>query len=229
VKDAYKDASDKAGKFYQDTKAVLTLQTELNINNLQQAVREQARQVKTGMGIVAQTVDPLGASLGGSFDTEWDSTFTQKFRKPLEALAESARNGVPDIMKFRDEVAKIALVDPGSKEKAAELLEMSQAAASTTEKLRLAERALRLLQGKGTAEDRDGLGLSNTKPTVNAYDELIKRTEDRIEQLELEGKTAGQTGNAVQALRLQHEAERAARKAGVGVDQEYLDSLKKPT
>ncbi|HEY0330236.1 MAG TPA: hypothetical protein VGC77_14200 [Rhodopseudomonas sp.] len=65
-----------------------------------------------------------------------------------------------------------------------------------------------------------------TTGQINAYDQLIQRAKDRNAELALEATAAGQTAGAVQALKLQHDAERAAKKAGVSVNQEELDQLK---
>jgi hypothetical protein len=61
---------------------------------------------------------------------------------------------------------------------------------------------------------------------VNGYDMLIQRTKDHIDELKLEAESAGKATGEVIKLKLQHDAERAAKKAGVEVDQEKLDKLK---
>ena len=52
---------------------------------------------------------------------------------------------------------------------------------------------------------------------VSAYDNLIQRTKDRIDELDLETRSVGQTNEAVIKLKLAHDLERAAQKSGIDV------------
>ena len=56
--------------------------------------------------------------------------------------------------------------------------------------------------------------------TVSAYDSLIARTKDRIEELDLETKSVGLNTDAVIKLKLAHDLERAAQKSGTEVTAE---------
>src|SRR5690606_25489857 len=77
----------------------------------------------------------------------------------------------------------------------------------------------------GTVSKDNTVGIS-VADQVNAYDQLIQRTRDRIEELKEEARYAGQASTAVAELKLQHDAERAAKKAGVEVNQKVIDQLK---
>ena len=52
---------------------------------------------------------------------------------------------------------------------------------------------------------------------ISAYDSLIQRTKDRIEELDLETKSVGLNTDAVIKLKLAHDLERAAQKSGIEV------------
>ncbi|XYD07425.1 EF-hand domain-containing protein [Methylobacterium sp. NMS12] len=58
---------------------------------------------------------------------------------------------------------------------------------------------------------------------VSSYDNLIRRTKDRIEELDLETKSVGQSSDAVIKLKLAHDMERAAKKDGITVTQQMRD------
>jgi hypothetical protein len=62
---------------------------------------------------------------------------------------------------------------------------------------------------------------------ASSYDLLIKRTEDRIDELKLEAQTVGQTTDAVIKLKLAHDLERAAQKDGTTVTQSMRDDWDK--
>lgn len=66
---------------------------------------------------------------------------------------------------------------------------------------------------KKAAEESGGAA----KDATSAYDNLIQRTKDRIEELELEAKYASKTATEVIKLKLAHDLERAAKKDGAAV------------
>ncbi|MDP4022342.1 hypothetical protein Q8W71_06885 [Methylobacterium sp. NEAU 140] len=55
---------------------------------------------------------------------------------------------------------------------------------------------------------------------TSAYDNLIQRTKDRIEELDLETRTIGQNTDAVIRMKLNNELNRAAQKSGIDVTAE---------
>ncbi len=69
------------------------------------------------------------------------------------------------------------------------------------------------------AKSRGGGGGAASE-TISAYDNLIQRTKDRIEELQLEAQYADKTAAAVVKLKLAHDLERAAKKSGVDVTAE---------
>lgn len=69
------------------------------------------------------------------------------------------------------------------------------------------------------AKSRGGSG-GAARESVSAYESLIQRTKDRIEELQLEAQYADKTAAAVVKLKLAHDLERAAKKSGVEVTAE---------
>jgi hypothetical protein len=58
---------------------------------------------------------------------------------------------------------------------------------------------------------------------ASAYDNLLQKTKDRIEELELETASVGKDTDAVTRLKLAHDLERAAKKDGITVTQAMRD------
>ncbi|MBE7186455.1 MAG: hypothetical protein INR68_18845, partial [Methylobacterium mesophilicum] len=52
---------------------------------------------------------------------------------------------------------------------------------------------------------------------ASAYDNLLQKTRDRIEELDLETRSVGQSSEAVIKLKLAHDLERAAKKDGIEI------------
>lgn len=55
---------------------------------------------------------------------------------------------------------------------------------------------------------------------VSSYDNLIQRTKDRIDELDLETRSVGQSNEAVIKLKLAHDLERAAKKDGITISEQ---------
>ncbi|CAH1670799.1 MULTISPECIES: tape measure protein [unclassified Chelatococcus] len=62
-----------------------------------------------------------------------------------------------------------------------------------------------------------GGAAKGAKEAASAYENLLQRTQDRIEELEMERRYVGQTTDAVIKLKLAHDLERAAKKSGIEV------------
>lgn len=229
IKTAYADAAVSAGKFFDKSKAVTLLQAQQNLLNLQDQVR------KTSQKSLTSYANPVSVPLETDVEAVADRAYmgTTRFNELNRAIndfAQSARSS-GDVIAFRDAIASIgsaaAAANPALAKQAGEILsntaEMGEFAIATQK----AAAGLRILQGIGTAADRVMLGLKNTtKASVSAYQQLIQRTRDRNAELKEEATQAGRTGNAVLALKLQHDAERAAKQSGVKVNQTVLDQLK---
>ena len=70
--------------------------------------------------------------------------------------------------------------------------------------------------GKAAKEAAEGSG-GAAKSAASSYENLIQRTKDRIEELQLEAQYASKTATEVIKLKLAHDLERAAKKDGTEV------------
>lgn len=229
IKDSYDRVTDSTRKWFEQSKNVTQLQLLEQQIVLQQKLREE---VGKTIQSTTQPVTPLGSEIFGALfhskgAIEVKSQFGA-FEDAIIHLQETYKAGQPDIKAFNDEVARIALADPALKKTAADLIVSVGTATKFANSLEQVNAALKLISGgKLSGDQRNALGLPDVKPEqVNAYQQLIDRTRDRIAQLELEAKTAGQTSDAVLKLKLQQEAEAAAKKAHVPINQAELDIMK---
>jgi hypothetical protein len=230
VKTAYSDAAKAAGEFYDQSKNIVTLQAQQNILALQNQLRSQ-----TGSAIKTMTTPtslpseiPLPPGTQAIENASVGATAFRALNSAIEDFNASTQDAA-SVTAFRDLVGAIgaaaAATNPELAKTAFELLNNTKAMGDMAMATLKAEAALRLLTGTATEQDRKLLGLS-VKVSVNAYAQLIQRTKDRIAELKEEEAQAGKTGNAILAMKLQHEAERAAKQAGVKVNQVQLDQLK---
>lgn len=160
-----------------------------------------------------------------------------KIRKEYEAfsdaifkLNEGWQQGTPNVREFTDEIARIAEFNPALQTLAIQLVNSVGDASKFEQTLKQINSMMKLIQGgTPTAAEQRMLGLPETRKIaerVNEYDRLIKSTREHIVDLRIEAETIGMTESAVAALRLQRQAENAAKEAGVKVNQKQLDDLK---
>lgn len=217
IRGSYDAATDSASKFYDQGREVTKLQLLQQQIDLQQKLTESV--TKAIRPTVTQDVLTGGVDVREKF---------RPFRDALADLNEGWQKGTPNVRAFMDEVARIALLNPVLQKTAIELVNAVGDASKFANALQQIQDAMKLLDGgKLSGDERGRLGLpAAQRAEVSAYEMLIERTKDRIEELKVEAQTAGQTADAVIKLKLQHDAERAAKKAGVEVNQAELDVLK---
>jgi hypothetical protein len=219
IKSAYDAVTDSASKWYEQSRDVTRLQLLQQEIDLQQKLTEAV--IK---GLRATVEIPIGGSIPRIKDDY------KAFSDAIFTLNEGWQQGTPNVRAFVDEVARIALLNPTLQKLGAELINSVGDASKFAQALQQVKDAMQLITsgGQGLSGDARGrLGLSEAqRAQANGYDLLIQKTKDRIEELQLEAQVAGQASDAVLKLRLQHEAERAAKKAGVEVNQQVLDQLK---
>ncbi len=228
VKDAYRDAKDAAGQFHKEVHSALLLQAKQNLIALQGQMRDLAQTAQSSMTTPTSVPSeiPMEGISGAIANASTVARQFLPFRQAVDDFNASVERGEPNIEAFRDAVSKLALANPALATLAIELLKSTENAGELAGKIKDVQSAIRLLEGRGGNDDRDRLGLQTAKTAVNAYDRLIQRTKDRNDELRFEAEQAGKTGNAVLALKLQHDAERAAKSAGVEVNQVEIDQLK---
>lgn len=213
VSRAYQDAQLSAGRFYDQSKAQTLLLSQQNLIDLQSNIRKQIGGALQGLGQSAQ-VDIMGNVTG--FD---QFTFNDKlapFKSAIEGLNANLGMGAQAVTKFRDEIAQIGASNPALQQQAAIILRQTQALGDMAIDAEKAAAMVRLLTGAASDLDRKMLGLS-TRPS--AFDQLIQRTKDQIEEFNFEAATAGQAGAVLDALKKRHELVRAAIESGIPVQE----------
>jgi hypothetical protein len=226
IKDSYRGAADEAGRFYRESREVLLLQTQQNLLQQRTSLQSQSR------SILNITTGPSpGKTLTGRENLISIDRELLPFRTAIEALNRSAAAGNPDIIAYREEIARIGLAAAQSNPKLAAqantLLTASNDAGDMARKIQQAEAMLALLNGTATKTQREMLGLSTqAKATTSAYESLVQRTKDRIEELRLEAAVVGQSGEAVLKLKLAHELERAAKRSSIPITREMREEWK---
>jgi hypothetical protein len=285
IKKGYEESATAADKFAASVSNIVRLQEEQNRIELQRRLTEGTQ------GVVGRLTSVSPSTMAGFIDEplSGSSQVVERYRaftKQIEELQAGLALGAPDVKRFREDVAALAVTAPGLRSLADELLNMTDAldkldpsklqqtreeleriaqvnaaksfqsaykslldAAPDANKQELRQqKLLDLARLRGEALDKinqsEALFTNRAKHTAeveiayrkavnaalqenqNAYDRFLKRTDDRIDQLELEAQTAGKTSIEVAKLRLQHEAERAAREAGIPVNQKDLDIRK---
>jgi hypothetical protein len=216
VRDSYDKVTGATKNWYEQSKEVTHLQL------LQQEIDLRTRLTQETIKGLKTTVEiPIGGSVARIKDEY------KAFSDAIYTLNEAWQQGTPNVQAFQQEIAKIALANPELRKLANDLIASMGDASKLSGALQRNQDMLKGLQsGTFTADQRGRLGLADPTHQVSAYQQLIDRTRDRIEQLNLEADVAGRASDAVLRLRLQHEAERAAKKAGIEINQKVLDQLK---
>ncbi|MDB5617467.1 hypothetical protein [Tardiphaga sp.] len=221
VKDAYRDAAEKAGKFYDQSKAILELQTSQNINALQSNIRHQTSSFLRSTVPVAAPTDAMGGITGaGAFDI---SPNFGPFKSALEELSGNIALGAPAVEKFRNAIADIGNSNPALAGVANGLLSASQEAGMTADKVKDMQRSLRLLRGTATPEDREGLGLSNrirtAAPARDPFDGAVISANKHIAAMRADADAVGATAGEHARLRAEAQLlEAAQQKGGAATD-----------
>ncbi|MGM5025721.1 hypothetical protein AB8B02_05805 [Tardiphaga sp. 862_B3_N4_1] len=214
VKDAYRDAADKAGKFYDQSKAILELQTSQNINALQSNIRDQTSSFLRSQVPVSAPSNPMGDITGASaFDI---SAGFGPFKNALEELSGTIALGAPAIEKFRNAIADIGNSNPALAGVANQLLTASQEAGLAADKVKEMQRSLRLLQGTATKEDREGLGLSNRvrAPQRDPFDSAVISANKHVAAMKADALAVGETVGQHARLRTEAQLLEAAQQKG---------------
>lgn len=224
VKDSYDKVTNSAKNWYDQSKAVTQLQLMQQEIDMRKKLTEEVDK-STRKLFEVDFANSGNMSLGYKVRDEYKA-----FSGAIYDLAESYQKGTPNVKEFTDQVAKIAIATPALQKLGAALVNSVGDASKFATVLQQTKDMLDgLNSGKFSEDQRGRLNLpepAKVRASVSAYESLIQRTKDRIEELKFEATAAGQTMGAVEALRLQHEAERAAKKAGTQVNQQLLDQLK---
>lgn len=224
VKDSYDQVTKSAKNWFEQSKAVTQLQLLQQQIDLQKKLNEAVGKgiAATSYKITSGDIASIEAGIAQPVKDVADKF--EPFSDAIAKLRKGFQDGTPNVREFMDEVARIALLKPALQTAGLELLNSVGDASKFARALDQVKQMLDLVNKGKLSKDND-LGI-HVGPATNAYDDLLQRTRDRVDELKEEAKYAGQTGDAVLRLKLQHDADRAAKKAGVQVNQDYLDGLK---
>lgn len=220
VKEAYRDATKAAGEFHKEGQSALLLQAKQNLLELRSGLASAGRDFMRGV------TEPTSVPSETGID-EPAVTATRHYRDFASAIDNfnaSIANGAPDLETFRNQVSAIGLANPALQKTGVELLKAAERSGEFADKIKGAVAQVNLLSGKGTKADRDALGLSSPAAKRSLQD-LIDKTRDQVAEYKLEAVSAGLAGRAVEALKLQHDFERAAKRDGISVDAAKRKSL----
>jgi hypothetical protein len=241
VKDAYRDASDSAGKFFQISKDALLLQNRLAQQQLTQSLPSL---VPTSFKTGSQANQDLAQQIsgGGEFGVLAQSASqatpeVQKIQAIMDQLVATLKTeGPAAVDRFVDSLGKLGLAQADIAQKANEAITQIQGKGQlldASNKIKDLTASERLLTGAAQDEDRQRLGLTVTTQkhtqavadSANAYDSAIQRVKDQTAALELENATLGLSTDAVLKLRTVDQLNRAAKSAGVEANPALNESL----
>lgn len=240
VKQAYSGAAGEAEKFHAVTKEIALLQA-----------RQSALALRGQMGAAADSIigshtrstfsltdmSGLGVPDGTPMAMRATAEVTRQYRDFAEAirnLQATAAAGEPDIAGFRQRVAEIGLAAEGSNPalaaQAAQMLKNTEAAGTLAHNLRQAEAAIRMLEGRGTKEDRDFLGITTPKATAtaaraNEYERTTLSIQRQVEQMKIEAETYSMTARAVAEYRIVKQLETAAIASKIEIGKKELAAM----
>jgi hypothetical protein len=216
IKDSY-DSVSQSAKFWIDQGKDAT-----RLQLLQQEIDLRQKLVEA----TAKAIKPTVSMDLFSGDVDVKEKF-RPFRDALADLNEGWQKGTPNVRAFVDEVARIALLTPALQKMGVELINSVGDATKFAKAMDQIKESLKLLDGgKPSEAGKKLLGLPGGEAQINGYQQLIEKTKDHIEELNVEASATGLVSDAVLRLKLQHDAERAGKKAGVEVNQKQLDQLK---
>lgn len=222
VKEAYDRVTQATSHWFKESKNAVYLQLLQQQIDLQQKLREEVGKTISGM---TRYEDIFGMYNHNRVVKDQFAPFEDAIFK----LQDGFKQGTPNVKGFVDEVARISLLNPALQKMGVDLIAKVGDASKLSFTLAQVAASIKAVQGlKLTDDEKRLLGLStdNVAPHINAYQRLTKSVQDRIDVLKIEAATAGQSGDAVIRLKLQLEAENAARKSGVQVNQQWLDQKK---
>jgi hypothetical protein len=180
LKNAYKDATDQAGKFYEESKAIMLLQSRQSLLDLQRKTSEASAGVIGGVSSKSTVFDVMGSATG--FETGLNVTDKYEAFKPvIKEYNESFLSGAPAVERYRDALAAIAATRPDLEATANELIKGSQKAKDLANAARDAEAMVAHLEGHATKAQRERIGIKDAP--VAGKDEFERATESARKQI----------------------------------------------
>lgn len=227
VRNAYNDAANTAGRFYDTSKSI----TQLRLLEQEQKLREQLQNSAGGalggmygLAPMQQDGNILGNYLSGTKQVKEEFA---AFEDAIFKLQAGFKDGTPDVKAFMDEVGRIALANPQLQQAGLKLSNLAQQAEEDAKRLRLTQDGRAVIEGRATPSQRENVLGRSQGTTANEFDRLTKSIDKQAAALEAEtasiGKSAGETAKMRAELMLLE----AAKQAGIKVSGKYADELER--
>lgn len=218
VRNAYADAANTAGRFY-DTSKEITL---LRLLEQEQKLREQL-QYSTGRVISnATTYGGLGDMFSGTKQVKDEFA---AFEDSIFKLQAGFKDGVPDVKAFMDEVGRIALANPQLQQAGLQLANLAQQAMDDSKRLRLTQDGRAVVEGRATPTQKENALGRSQATTANEYDRLTKSIDKQAAALEAESASVGRSVGETSKMRAELMLLEAAKQAGIKVSGKYADEM----
>jgi hypothetical protein len=226
IRDAYKDAADKAGRFHDASKVVLQLQNAQNAIALQADLLDKSKRVS---GLITSSnnggFDPMGNFTGVAAES---LPQFEAFKAAIDDWNRSIEAGNPQVERFRDAIAAIGNADPALGRVAADLLRASQEAGDQAIRIKDSLRAARLLAGTATPDDREGFGLSNRvrQAPRDPFDSQVISINKHIAAMRADALAVDATAGEHARLRTEAQLYEAAQQKGGVATAAQVERLK---
>lgn len=224
IRDAYRDAKNKAGEFLQQSKELTLFETQRSLLTLRGNLADSAGKVAGKLA--------LGNGLPGAVSPGdlVNQTETRAVQQAIDNLQASVARGEPNIVAFRQALTSIGLAaqktNPALAEYAAGQLKISAQAGDDAQKVAQAEAMLRLLNGTATETDKKLLGVATSTGTAaDSFERFIKSAERQAAAMEAESRSAGMSVGAAARLRAETMLLEAAHQAGGKTAEEYAGKI----
>lgn len=231
VRDAYSDATKKAGEFLQQSKNITQFQSQQLLEGLYKDQQGRSREVLSIFTPPSRSIgftEPFGGEMGLQGVDRYAA-----FRDAANNYAASiGANGIGDVVALREEIAKIGQAAQGSNPAVAalakELLGFTEGAADGALAIKKQEAMIAQLSGRATDAQKKLLGISTeTATTANEFDRLTKSIDKQAAALEAESASVGRSVGETSKLRAELMLLEAAKQAGIKVTGKYADEMER--
>lgn len=250
VRDAYKNAADKAGEFLEQSKAVTRFDLERSVRRKEYDLANSARGIVSGLSTPRSGglsdmggVPDVPMAMVGQIDA---NSNVKAFTDTISELNRELNSGAnPNIQKFQDGLVSIAdaarATNPALANQAEAVLNLSRAKSAGGKsaqdhyfELQKELAALAQLNGTATEHQKKLLGIrdakvASTRATTesrDAYDRMLETIQKRNEKAEIELATLGMTAGAAAAYRVEQELLNAAKRAELELTPQQIENNK---
>lgn len=219
LKDAYGEAGKGVDTAVKEAASTLSVLVQLSTDSLRKPFKNLTQDIVTSVSNFENFGDAVGVTI------ETTARKFSAFKEPIDSLREGLKNGTPDILAFRRELARIAetTTDQKVRQTANELKAMTDKAAELQLQIEGNEKSLRnfssavmdaTAQGEKFAKAMEALSKTVT-PNLSDREKIIKNYSDALENAGSteERLAAARTKNDQLAILSANERKKAAEDA----------------